>query len=77
MPGGSGPGFKNFGTGTEWESEKVTAATSGSRLNKSMILTIEKFPDSYPVSTKISDFMPCTDAQSNGIHIKYARKTDD
>ena len=30
-----------------------------------------------PVSSKISDFMPCAHAQSNIVHIKNADKTDD
>jgi len=29
------------------------------------------------VSSEISDFTPCTHAQSNILHIKYAEKTDD
>jgi len=30
-----------------------------------------------PVSSKISHFTPCTHAQSNIIHIKYAEKSAD
>jgi len=29
-----------------------------------------------PVSSEISDFTPCTHAQSNVLHTKYADKTD-
>jgi len=29
------------------------------------------------VSSEISDFTPCTHAQSNIVHIKYAEKIDD
>jgi len=29
-----------------------------------------------PVSSEISDFTPCTHAQSNILHTKYADKTD-
>jgi len=31
----------------------------------------------YLVSSEISDFTPCTCAQSDILHIKYAEKTDD
>jgi len=31
----------------------------------------------HPVSSEISDFTPCTHAQSTILHIKYAEKTDD
>ena len=30
----------------------------------------------FPVSSEISDFTPCTHAQSNILHTKYADKTD-
>jgi len=30
-----------------------------------------------PVSSEISDFMPCANAQNNILLIKYAEKTDD
>jgi len=30
-----------------------------------------------PVSSEISDFMPCAHAQSHILHIKYAEKTYD
>jgi len=30
-----------------------------------------------PVSSEISDFTPCANAQSNTSHIKYAEKIDD
>jgi len=30
----------------------------------------------FPVSSEISDFTPCTHAQSNILHTKHADKTD-
>jgi len=30
----------------------------------------------FPVSNEISDFTPCTHAQSNILHTKYSDKTD-
>jgi len=37
----------------------------------------EKQRATVPVSSEISDFMPCEHVQSNILHIKYAEKTDD
>jgi len=30
-----------------------------------------------PMSSEISDFAPCANAQSNILHIKYAEESDD
>jgi len=46
-------------------------------LRKSQATNEHSRDDHYPVSSEISDFTPCAHTQSNILHIKCTKKSDD